>query len=81
MLCVHAEFMGVCGSRQLDVWRYGWQKRQETARCGKVGGKNGKDVGRRWGIQVCVAAGARGWGGHVWASWAVVQVWAARGGI
>src|SRR5690348_3294631 len=31
---VTAEFKPVCRSRQLDVWRYGWQKRQETARSG-----------------------------------------------
>jgi hypothetical protein len=26
-----AEFKGVCGDQPLDVSRYGWQKRQETA--------------------------------------------------
>ena len=30
-----AEFKGVCGDQPLDVSRYGWQKRQETATSGK----------------------------------------------
>jgi hypothetical protein len=43
-----AAFKPVCTTWQLDIWRYGWQKRQDRGkkwqRCGKVGGKNGKDV-------------------------------------
>src|SRR5690242_4012830 len=47
----NAAFKPVCGLRPLDVSRYGWQKRQETAtnrqdvaRSGKVGGTNGNVV-------------------------------------
>jgi hypothetical protein len=43
-----AEFKPVRAIWQLDVWCYGWQKRQDRGkkrqRCGKVGGKNGNVV-------------------------------------
>src|SRR6478609_3298506 len=45
ILRASAEFKRLCRSRPLDVSRYGWQKRQETAMKwqgnGTVGGKNG----------------------------------------
>jgi hypothetical protein len=48
ILLSDAAFKRVCESRERDVSRYGWQKRQDRGkkwqRCGKVGGKNGKDV-------------------------------------
>ena len=50
LLLSNAEFKPVCRICELDVSRYGWQKRQDPARSGnewqrsgKVGGKNGKD--------------------------------------
>src|SRR5690348_13513623 len=35
------EFKPVCAIWRLDVSCYGWQKRQDAATSGKVGGKNG----------------------------------------
>jgi hypothetical protein len=61
------DFKPSCGDWQLDIWCYGRQKRQETARgmaktarSGKVGGKNGKDLGRCRGVQARMAVGANG---------------------
>jgi hypothetical protein len=58
----NAEFKPVCGLEELDIWCYGWQKWQETARWmaktargGKVGGKNGNVSGRCWGVQTHAA--------------------------
>jgi hypothetical protein len=45
---LNAAIKPVRGLWQLDVWRYGWQKRQDRGkkrqRCGKAGGKNGNVV-------------------------------------
>jgi len=38
-----AEFKAVCRSLPRDVSHYEWQKRQDVARSGEVGGTNGKD--------------------------------------
>jgi len=43
-LLSNPEFKPVCAIWQLDIWRYGRQKRQETATSGKVSGKNGKST-------------------------------------
>jgi len=44
-LLSNAAFKPVCRLRELDIARYGWQKRQDrgnkVARDGKAGGKNG----------------------------------------
>src|SRR5690348_8478651 len=46
VLLSNAAFKPVCRLRELDVSRYGWQKRQDRGkkrqRCGKGDGKNGK---------------------------------------
>src|SRR5690242_6340837 len=76
----NAAFKPVCGPRQLDISRYGWQKRQETARCGN--GWHGRWqkwhglVGPRALSRARYAAKcgvARGCGGRVCRGYAVVQ--------
>ncbi len=58
----NAEFKPVCGLEELDIWCYGRQQWQETARgmaktarSGKVGGKNGNVSERYWGVQAHAA--------------------------
>ena len=61
---VNAEFKPCGVVWQLDIARYGWQKRQDVARrmarSGKAGGKSGTVLGRCRGMQGYAAAGARG---------------------
>jgi len=48
ILLSNPQFKPVCGSRELDVLGYGWQKRHDrgkkVATDGTVGGKNGTGV-------------------------------------
>ncbi|HST89427.1 MAG TPA: hypothetical protein VLJ14_13710 [Ktedonobacterales bacterium] len=56
----NAAFKPVCRKWQRDIWRYEWQKRQDAARNGTVGGKNGTVLGRWRGVQGHAVAGAHG---------------------
>ena len=80
-----AEFKGLCGYRQLAVWRYRRQKRQDhgnvVATDGKVGGKNGNVAWGCGGVQVARST-AGGWCGQwVCSFYAVVKVLTMRVGI
>jgi hypothetical protein len=69
-----AAFKPVCAIWQLDMWCYGWQKRQETARSGTVGGKNGTVLGHYRDVQARMESDARACGEHVCASYVGVQM-------
>jgi len=64
VLLANPEFKPICGVWELDVSRYGWQKWQDVARCGKVdgkiGGKSGKDVSRFGHTHAVVSVAAVG---------------------
>jgi len=51
----HPEFKPRWANRQLDVSRYGWQKRQDGGKNGKVRGTVWTDSGTIWRIQDAVA--------------------------
>ena len=76
-----AEFKSLRMPWQLDIACYGRQKRQDVARSGKVGGKNGNIVSVSGRIHATTRAAA---GGMRWVDvprYAVVQVLAAPGGV
>jgi hypothetical protein len=50
-----AEFKAVCRDRPLDMWCYGWQKRQDRGKNGKVRGTIWTDSGTIWRIHGAVA--------------------------
>ena len=76
----NAAFKRVCREWQLDVSRYGRQKRQETARSGKVGGKSGTVWRGCRRIHVNNHVIARGCGWLCLARYAVVKVREPWGG-
>src|SRR5689334_25296772 len=80
-----AEFKGLCGSWQLDMWRYGRQKRQDhgnvVATDGTVGGKNGNVAWRCDGVQVARSTAGDWCGQRVCSFYAVVKVLTMRVGI
>src|SRR5579859_2649209 len=83
-LLSNAVFKPVCRLSRLDIWRYGWQKRQDRGkkwqRNGKVGGKNGKvlvDSGR---LHAAKPAVAREQDERVYVCMRLFKVLAARGG-
>jgi len=77
-------FKPVCRDWQLDVSRYGWQKRQDRGKkwqqSGKVGGKNGKVGSGCRPVHATVRAVALGQGGRDWHGMRLFKVLAARGG-
>jgi hypothetical protein len=60
-LLSNAVFKPVCWDRQLDMWRYGWQKRQDRGKNGKGRGMILTDSDTIWRAQCAVAR--RGWAG------------------
>jgi hypothetical protein len=42
------EFKPVCAARELDISRYGWQKRQDRGKKRQRGGKVGSEIGNVW---------------------------------
>jgi hypothetical protein len=60
-LLSNAEFKPICRPWQLDICRYGWQKRQDRGKNGKVRGTVSSDSGTIWRIQGTSAR--HGWAG------------------
>ena len=55
VLLSNAQFKRVCAIWQLDVSRYGWQKRHDRGKNGKVRGTISTDSGTIWRIQGTIA--------------------------
>src|SRR5690348_233212 len=75
-----AEFKRVCRDCQLDVWCYGWQKRQETATMWQGGWQKRQDSAGFWPVHAAALTAALRLGYGCWGQYAVVKVLAAWGG-
>jgi hypothetical protein len=80
LLLSDAVFKPCCPIGQLDMWRYGWQKRQDRGKNGKVSGTVLTDSGTIWSVQDAVARGGSAGMTGIRRDMRLFKVLAARGG-
>src|SRR5690348_15293559 len=84
VLLSNVEFKPVWRKWQLDIARYGWQKRQETAtkwqRMARPMAKTARFGRSCHSVHVTMRSVALGQGGHVWRGMRLFKVLATRGG-